>query len=209
MKIGIKHQASFSTGELILRQLFGGIYIALPHGFLLIFMAIASFFVGIINFWTILITGKMMRSMFDFQLNLMRWSLRVNARLSNLSDGYPHFGMSHNDENVVLDIEYPESSSRVSVLMRALFGWFYVLLPHFYCLVLLQILVGFLKGIAFWIVLFTGKDPKNMHSFMVGVMRWGIRVNAYMSYLTDDYPSFSISGNEAEFSGQSSSELLD
>lgn len=209
MKIGIKHQASFSRGELLLRTMFGGFYIALPHGFLLIFMAIASSFVGLINFWSILITGKMIRSMFDFQLNLMRWSLRVNARLMNLSDGYPHFGMSHNDENVVLDIEYPESSNRVSVLLRAMFGGLYVLLPHMFCLIFMQIGVMFVRLIAFWVVLITGKYPEGMHSFMVGVMRWGIRVNAFMSYLTDTYPPFSRSGNEAEFSGQSSSELLD
>ncbi len=209
MKIGIKHQASFSRGELLLRTMFGGFYIALPHGFLLIFMAIASSFVGLINFWSILITGKMIRSMFDFQLNLMRWSLRVNARLMNLSDGYPHFGMSHNDENVVLDIEYPESSNRVSVLLRAMFGGLYVFLPHMFCLIFMQIGVMFVRLIAFWVVLITGKYPEGMHSFMVGVMRWGIRVNAFMSYLTDTYPPFSRSGNEAEFSGQSSSELLD
>jgi len=126
MEIGIKHQESYSRGSLILRSLFGGLYIALPHGFLLIFMSIASSFVGIINFWSILITGKMIRSMFDFQLNLMRWSLRVNARLMNLIDGYPAFGMAHNDADVVLDIEYPETSNRVSVLLRAMFGIWYV-----------------------------------------------------------------------------------
>jgi len=54
MKIGIKHQESYSRGSLILRSLFGGLYIALPHGFLLIFMSIASSVVGIINFWSIL-----------------------------------------------------------------------------------------------------------------------------------------------------------
>lgn len=209
MKIGIKHQESYSRGSLILRSLFGGLYIALPHGFLLIFMSIASSFVGIINFWSILITGKMIRSMFDFQLNLMRWSLRVNARLMNLSDGYPAFGMTHNDADVVLDIEYPETSNRVSVLLRAMFGIWYVLIPHAFLLFFLQIGVMFVRMIAFWAVLFTGKYPEGMHNYMVGVLRWNIRVNAFMSYLTDTYPPFSRSGNEPEFTATSAPDLLD
>lgn len=209
MKIGIKHQESYSRGSLILRSLFGGLYIALPHGFLLIFMSIASSFVGIINFWSILITGKMIRSMFDFQLNLMRWSLRVNARLMNLIDGYPAFGMAHNDADVVLDIEYPETSNRVSVLLRAMFGIWYVLIPHAFLLFFLQIGVMFVRIIAFWAVLFTGKYPEGMHAYMVGVIRWNIRVSAFMSYLTDTYPPFSRSGDEATFTNTSSPDLLD
>ena len=209
MKIGIKHQEGYSRGSLILRSLFGGFYIALPHGFLLIFMSIASSFVGIINFWSILITGKMIRSMFDFQLNLMRWSLRVNARLMNLIDGYPAFGMAHNDADVVLDIEYPETSNRVSVLLRAMFGIWYVLIPHAFLLFFLQIGVMFVRIIAFWAVLFTGKYPEGMHAYMVGVIRWNIRVSAFMSYLTDTYPPFSRSGDEATFTNTSSPDLLD
>ena len=209
MKIGIKHQESYSRGSLILRSLFGGLYIALPHGFLLIFMSIASSFVGIINFWSILITVKMIRSMFDFKLNLMRWSLRVNARLMNLSDGYPAFVMTHNDADVVLDIDYPETSNRVSVLLRAMFGIWYVLIPHAFLLFFLQIGVMFVRMIAFWAVLFTGKYPAGMHNYMVGVLRWNIRVGAFMSYLTDTYPPFSRSGNEPEFTATSAPDLLD
>ncbi len=209
MKIGIRHQESYSRGSLIIRTLFGGLYIALPHGFLLIFMSIASSIVGIINFWSILITGKMIRSMFDFQLNLMRWSLRVNARLMNLSDGYPAFGMTHNDADVVLDIDYPEKSNRISVLLRAMFGILYVLIPHAFLLFFLQIGVMVVRIIAFWAVLFTGKYPEGMHAYMVGVIRWNIRVNAFMSYLTDTYPPFSRSGDEASFTNANAPELLD
>ena len=209
MKVGIKHQESYSRGSLILRSLFGGLYIALPHGFLLIFMSMASSVVGIINFWSILITGKMIRSMFDFQLNLMRWSLRVSARSMNLCDGYPAFGMTHNDTDVVLDIEYPEASNRVSVLLRAMFGIFYVLLPHAFILFFLQIGAMFVRMIAFWAVLFTGKYPQGMHAYMVGVIRWNVHVNAFMSYLTDTYPPFSRAGDEVVFNQTSAPDLLD
>jgi len=204
MRIGIRHQETYSRGSLLLRTFFGGLYIALPHFFLLIFISIASMFVGIINFWAILITGKMPKSLFDFQLNVMRWSLRINARLMNLSDGYPHFGLNHQDNDVVLDIDYPESSNRISVLLRAMFGIFYVMLPHGIVLLFMQFAVSIVRLIAFWVVLITGKYPEGMHSFVVGVIRWTLRVNAYMAYMTDTYPPFSGTGDEAEFNSNKS-----
>jgi hypothetical protein len=108
-----------------------------------------------------------------------------------------------------LDIEYPETSNRVSVLLRAMFGIWYVLIPHAFLLFFLQIGVMFVRMIAFWAVLFTGKYPEGMHNYMVGVLRWNIRVNAFMSYLTDTYPPFSRSGDEATFTSTSSPDLLD
>ena len=46
----------------------------------------------------------------------------------------------------------------------------------------------YLSGFA---VLFTGKYPKGMHDFQVGNLRWGLRVMAYMTMLSDKYPPFS------------------
>lgn len=209
MKYGIKHQDSYSRGELLLRGFFGAFYIALPHAFLLIFVMLASMFLNMIAFWAILITGKYPEGMFNFQVNAQRWGLRVSARLLNLVDGYPAFGMTHQDDSVVIDIERPEKSNRLSVLARAMFGVFYVMIPHAFCLLFLQIGANFVRIIAFWAILITGKYPKGMHSYMVGVMRWGFRVNAYMGYLTDTYPPFSMSGDEADFSGHGSKDLLD
>ena len=69
---------------------------------------------------------------------------------------------------------------------------------------------SFVRMIAFWVVLITGKYPKGMHNYIVGVMRWQFRVNAYMGYMTDTYPPFSMSGDEANFgSAISNNDLLD
>jgi hypothetical protein len=45
--------------------------------------------------------------------------------------------------------------------------------------------------VAWFAVLFTGKYPKGMHDFQVGNLRWGLRVMAYMTMLSDKYPPFS------------------
>jgi hypothetical protein len=208
MKYGVKHQESYSRGELILRSMFGGLYIALPHALALIFLLIGSMFINIIAFWAILITGKFPEGLFNYQLNLQRWSLRVNARLMNLSDGYPAFGLSAQDSNIMIEVERQESYSRLSVLGRQMFGFLYVYFPHMFCLVFLQIGVMFVRLIAFWAVLITGKYPKGMHDYMVGVMRWSFRIALYMSFMTDKYPPFSMKGDEADFSGDNNSDNL-
>ena len=209
MKFGVRHQESYSRGELILRTLFGGLYIALPHALALMFLMIGSMFINIIAFWAILITGKFPEAMFNYQLNLQRWSLRVNARLMNLSDGYPAFGLSSHDSNIIIELERQESYNRLSVLGRQMFGFIYVYIPHMFCLVFLQIGVMFVRLIAFWVVLITGKFPKGMHNYMVGVMRWAFRIGIYMSFMTDKYPPFSMKGDEADFDQKESNDLLD
>jgi hypothetical protein len=211
MNYGIKHQQEYSRGELLLRTFFGFFYIALPHGIVLIFVMLASAFINFLSFWALLFTAKYPQGLFNFQLNTQRWGLRVIARLNNLSDGYPAFGLSHSDANVLIDIEAPEKSNRGTIVLRFFFGVFYVYLPHGICLLFLGIAAALVKMIAFWVILITGKFPKGMHDFIVGVMRWGFRVNAYMTYLTDQYPPFSLSGDEASFddSNASSSDLLD
>jgi hypothetical protein len=41
-------------------------------------------------------------------------------------------------------------------------------------------------------VLFTGRWPDGLRTFVVGVIRWATRVNAYFLLLTDEYPPFSL-----------------
>lgn len=192
MKVTIKHQESYSRGELLLRTFFGFLYMLLPHAFILMFIGIAAMFINFIAFWAILITGNYPRGMWNFMVGMFRWNLRLGARLDNLSDGYPAFGISATDDATSLEIEYPEKSSRGLLLLRTFFGFIYILIPHAFCLLFLMIGAIFVKLIAFWIVLITGSYPKGMHDYMVGVTRWGMRVNAYYYNLTDTYPPFSL-----------------
>jgi hypothetical protein len=187
----IVHQERYSRAELLLRSFFGFIYIAIPHLFLLAFMGIASFVLGFISWWAVLFTSHYPPSFFNFQVAMLRWSTRLNARLLNLADGYPAFGTEATDEKIVLNIAYPQSLDRGILLLRLFFGYIYVLIPHAFCLFFRMIGMYVVVFIAWWVVLFTGKYPKGMHEFVVGTLRWATRVNVYMSFLTDKYPPFS------------------
>ncbi len=197
MKVFIKHQETYSRGELLLRTFFGILYIIIPHILVLLFVAIAAMFVNFIAFWAILFTGNYPRGMWNFMLGFLRWNLRLSARLGNLSDGYPAFGINATDDYTSIELAYPEKSSRGLLLLRLFFGIFYILIPHGFCLLFLQLAAVFVKFISFWVVLFTGKFPVGMHDFNTGVIRWGLRVNAYWYNLTDVYPPFKLENVEA------------
>ena len=196
MKFSITHQERYSRSELLLRTFFGWIYIGIPHGFLLCLVGIWSIVLQFLTFWAILFTGKYPRSFFEYQLNYLHWNNRVNARMLNLVDGYPGFGLNRIDNKTELEIEYPESTDRVLVLARFFFGWLYVLIPHGFILYFRAIAMLILCFLAFWVVLFTGKYPQSWHDFNVGTFRWSQRVYNYLYYMTDEYPPFT--GKEVE-----------
>lgn len=189
--LDVKHQESYSRSELLLRTFLGGIYIMLPHAFLLFFFGIGSAVIAFISALVILFTGSLPKSFFEYQLGYLRWLSRLHTRAYNLSDGYPAFGLKADDPYLILDIQYKEESNRLSVLLRFLFGYFYVALPHMFVWFFRNIVSSVLSFLAFWIVLFTGEYPQGWHEFNVGTLRWIIRVNAYLFYLTDKYPPFS------------------
>ena len=89
------------------------------------------------------------------------------------------------------DIAHQESYSRGQLLLRTFFGFIYIMIPHMFVLFFMYIAAGILRFIAWWAVLFTGKYPTGMHSFVVGTLRWGMRVVIYLSFMTDTYPPFS------------------
>ena len=197
MKLIIKHQEKYSRGDLILRTLFGWLYIALPHMFLLAFVGIWGSILTFISFWAILFTGRYPQSFFEFQVGLMAWSVRVQARLMNLSDGYPAFGISaSDDEYTSFTMPYNDNLSRGLAIVKLLFGYFYCILPHAFILFFRTIATQILVFLAFWVVLFTGEYPESWHRFNVGTIRWNLRVNLYMGFMTDTYPPFS--GKEIE-----------
>ena len=191
MRFEIKYQESFSRLELILRTLFGGLYIVLPHAFLLFFVSLWGAILTFISFWSILFTGRYPESFFEFQVGLIRWSTRVNARMWNLADDYPAFGINATDDHVDIQIKYPERLSQGLAIIKLLFGPLYVGIPHGFILIFRILWTYILVFLAFWAVLFTGNFPKSWHEFIVGTLRWNTRVNLYLGYMTDDYPPFS------------------
>ena len=130
---------------------------------------------------------KYPRWWYDWNLNLTRLSFRVSAYLLLLSHVYPSVD---EDQGVHLTLEPPDASQLSRGL--PLIKWF-LAIPHFIVLYFLAVAVGVLTVLAWFAVLFTGRYPRGYFNFVVGVMRWFLRVEAYALLLTtDEYPPFSL-----------------
>lgn len=190
-KFEVNLQEKYSRLHLLLRTFLGFIYIILPHFLVLLVFMIAYLPIRFINFFVILFTGKNWKTGFEWGYGMLRWDARISASFLDLTDKYPNFGLSHDDENVVIEIAEPEQVSRVSALLRLFFGWLYVSLPHGIILYFYALAVLVANFLNFFVILFTGKASKGLAEFQIGFLRWNYRVSAYLLYLTNEYPPFS------------------
>ena len=125
---------------------------------------------------------------FDFALALARFSTRVGAYLGLLTDLYPS---TEDEQSVHLDLDYPNVEQDLSRWMP-LVKWL-LAIPHYIVLVVLVVGAVFAIVIAWFAILFTGRYPRALFDYVVGVGRWALRVQAYATLLiTDRYPPFSL-----------------
>jgi hypothetical protein len=131
---------------------------------------------------------KYPRWWFDWNIALTRFGTRVGAYLALLRDEYPS---TDEDQSVHIEIPYPDAKKDLNQWLP-LVKWL-LAIPHYIVLFFLGIAAFFVVIVAWFAILFTGRYPKGLFDFVVGVMRWGLRVVAYANLLTtDDYPPFSL-----------------
>jgi hypothetical protein len=137
----------------------------------------------------LLFRQKYPRWWFDWNLGLTRFGTRVSAYLALLRDEYP----STEDEQAVhIEIAYPDAARELNRWLP-LVKWL-LAIPHYFVLSFLAI-AAILCVIAAWFaILFTGRYPRTLFNFVVGVFRWWLRVAAYAVLLvTDRYSPFRMS----------------
>ena len=163
--------------------------LAIPH-FIIVYLlqAVASVLV-LIAFFAILFTKKWPRGLFDFTVQIERWTSNVLAYAILLQrDEYPPFSGEAGEYPLTLDVDYDDSLSRWLIFVKWLLA-----IPHFIALAVLQFIGFILVIIVFFAILFTGRYPRGMFDFVVGVTRWHWRVYGYAILLfTDRYPPFSL-----------------
>ncbi len=177
--IGALSAAAFSTGV-------RGPHGAAQSGFYLSLGGAGMVFLPVLLM--LVFRAKYPRWWFDWNLNLSRFSSRVGTYALLLRDEYPS---TDEEQAVHLDFDYPDAQTLDRVL--PIFKWL-LAIPHYIVLAFLGIGVCFCTVIAWFAILFTGRYPRGLFDYVVGVMRWSLRVEAYAFLLiTDRYPPFSLS----------------
>ncbi|MFC1921469.1 DUF4389 domain-containing protein [Chloroflexota bacterium] len=126
---------------------------------------------------------------FDWNLAITKFGIRVCAYIALLRDEYPS---TDEEQSVHIEIPYPDAERD---LMRGmpLVKWF-LAIPHYIILWFLGVAAFVSIIIAWFAILFTSTYPKGLFDFVVGVLRWSLRVEVYAFMLTTDrYPPFSLS----------------
>jgi hypothetical protein len=146
----------------------------------------AAYVMAIVSWFTLLTTGEHLRGIREFSLYYLRWRTRSLAYMALFVDAYPPFG----DEAYATTIEVADPATPrdgTTIALRLL-----LVIPHFVVLFFLA-LGWFVTTVAAWFtILFTGVYPVSLYPFSLGVMRWMLRVEAYLLLLVDEYPPFAF-----------------
>lgn len=184
----------------------------IPHVIVLAFLLAAFVLLTIVAFFAILFTGRYPRSIFDFNVGVMRWGWRVAYYSYSVlgTDSYPPFTLEEvADYPAHLHVEYPEELSRGLVLVK----WWLLAIPHYLIVGVLTSglvwwttelgesdaaaragggLIGVLVFVAALVLAVTGRYPGGLYDLIMGLNRWVYRVWAYAGLMTDEYPPFRL-----------------
>ena len=168
--------------------------LAIPH--LMVVWALRTLrqVLTLISFVTVLFTEQIPRPILDAIVMTYRYEWRAMSYALFLHEDYPpfDFDLSADDDGLEphtsLRLARPEHLNR----WKPLYKWF-LAIPQYVVVVALFIgaCVGVIAGL--FAVFFTGEYPQGIRDFLVHSYRYGLRVEAYVGLLTDEYPPFRLS----------------
>ena len=168
--------------------------LAIPHFVILYGLRVLAQVVSVISWFVILFTGAMPESFANLQVMFLRYETRIYIYASFMREEYPPFAFTTtpvdegDDPRVRVDF-HPELTdrNRLTVGFRLILA-----IPQFVVLALLGIVAWVVLVVAFFVVLFTGRWSEAARNLVINIMRWFLRVEAYILLLTDEYPPFSL-----------------
>lgn len=192
--------------------------LVIPHYIVLAFLWVAFVVLTFIAWFAILFTGRYPKSIFEFNVGVLRWSWRVSYYSYGAlgTDQYPPFTLADTDYPARFDVAYPDRLSRGLVLVKS---WL-LAIPHYIIVGLFTSgliwfttelgesgnaaaeagagLIGILVFIAGVILLFSGRYPQGLFDLIIGLNRWVFRVAAYAALMRDEYPPFRLDTGGSE-----------
>jgi hypothetical protein len=145
-----------------------------------------ALFLAIVSWFTLVFAGTHIVGIRQFTEFYLRWRVRALAYFMLLLDPYPPFGDAPYPASIaVAEPKLPRD--RLTIAVRILLG-----IPHFIVLAVLIVVWWITTVVAWFAIVITGEYPAGLYTFGVGVLRWFMRVEAYMLLLVDEYPPFQL-----------------
>ena len=174
----------------------------IPHYIVLALLWVAFVLLSVVAFFAIAFTGRYPRSIFEFNVGVLRWTWRVQYYAIGAfgTDRYPPFSLAEDPSYPAhFEVAYPERLSRGLVWVK----WWLLAIPHYAIVSIVggsvawftwnyPGLIGVLAIIGAATLMVTGRYPSQVFDFLLGLNRWVLRVAAYTSLMTDDYPPFRL-----------------
>jgi hypothetical protein len=182
------YEADYPAGGIARWRPFFQWLLAFPHFFVLWFVFIGAVFAYIGAWFAILFTGRYPPGLFNFLVGSLRWSYRVTGYSYLMTEHYPPFSLEDVPYPIRVRIDYPQGGiARWRPLLHYIMA-----IPHIFVLYFLGFAAVVGIFIAWWAVLFTRSYPVGIFNFVNGVVRWQLRVQAYILLMTEQYPPFSL-----------------
>jgi len=150
----------------------------------------ALYILTFLAWFGILFTGRYPKAFFEFTTGVLRWQANVVSYAALLRDEYPPFSWEPGAYPLTLDIPYAERQSRLRLFVRV-----FTIIPNVIALSFVQYAWYFTTFIAWAAILITGRYPRGLFKFSVGVGRWFMRQASYLLLLRDEYPPYSVTAH--------------
>jgi hypothetical protein len=158
--------------------------LAIPHILWLLVLTIVGLFAAVVAWVAALALGRMPEGLGDFLGRIVQYATRVNGYLYLLTDRYPPFSLSATDHPITVLLPPRGRLNRAAVLFRLILA-----VP---AMIVLSVVSSGLQPLAMviiWlIVLVAGAMPTTAFQAVAAVLRYEVRVYAWMLMLTSEYP---------------------
>ena len=166
--------------------------LVIPHMIVVLSLALFSLILGYVGYWIVAFTGGMPPGLHRQFETAFGWSTRMWTWIAGVVDIYPPFETDP-DYPASLPVSRPDKPSRfwavtgLLVVPKAIMA-----IPHIIALFFLGIAALVAMWFGYLIAAFTGSLPTGLQDFMAGVLQWDLRLAAWFTGLTDEYPPFSL-----------------
>lgn len=169
--------------------------LVIPQVLVLYVLMMVAYVLAIVAWFSGVFTGKVPEGVLSVIAMVFRYSARVQVYGLFLREEYPPFSFdaTFQDPGDYAGLRFDvaqrvDNRNRLTIFFR-----YFMIIPHMIVLFFLYIGLYFVVLVGFFAVIITGNWPTGLRNYVVGVLRWSTRVNAYFYLLHDDYPPFSLS----------------